>query len=181
MYYRTKTYLAGDWDGDRDAIDKIHEWNGSDYYYLFDFVDVHEFVQARDDSLPCTIKSSLAERMRMCKNFILIVGDHTKNLTKGDCRFCRRYANYGGYYENCYSGMRIDHRSFVAYECSLAARESLKVIVLYNSASVDKRMCPEAVQNMGYHVAMKKWSYNPYLGRYEEKWDYPSVRDVFLK
>ena len=74
MYYRTKTYLAGDWDGDRDAIDKIHEWNGSDYYSLFDFVDVHEFVQARDDSLPCSIKRSLAERMRMCKNFLIIVG-----------------------------------------------------------------------------------------------------------
>lgn len=31
MAYRTKTYLAGDWTGDKDAIDKIHEWNDSDY------------------------------------------------------------------------------------------------------------------------------------------------------
>ena len=38
MYYRTKTYLAGDWTGDKDAIDKIHFWNDSGYYSL-DFVE----------------------------------------------------------------------------------------------------------------------------------------------
>lgn len=24
--YRTKTYIAGDWDGDSDAINKLYEW-----------------------------------------------------------------------------------------------------------------------------------------------------------
>ena len=24
---KTKTYLAGDWSGDKAAIDKLHEWN----------------------------------------------------------------------------------------------------------------------------------------------------------
>ena len=77
--------------------------------------------------------------------------------------------------------MRLDRRSFVEYECSLAAEEGLKVIVLYNASSVDRRMCPELVRNLGTHVAMKKRTYNPYQGRYEENWDYPSVRDAFLK
>lgn len=31
MYYRTKTYLAGDWTGDKAAIDKLHSWNNSGY------------------------------------------------------------------------------------------------------------------------------------------------------
>lgn len=32
MYYRTKTYLAGDWTGDKKAaIDKLHSWNNSGY------------------------------------------------------------------------------------------------------------------------------------------------------
>lgn len=28
MTKRTKTYLAEDWTGDKDLIDKLHEWNG---------------------------------------------------------------------------------------------------------------------------------------------------------
>ena len=32
MGYRTKTYIAADWDGDKEAIDKLHEWNKSNYY-----------------------------------------------------------------------------------------------------------------------------------------------------
>ena len=40
MYYRTKTYLAGDWTGDKAAIDKLHSWNDSGYYSL-DFVVTH--------------------------------------------------------------------------------------------------------------------------------------------
>ena len=109
MVYRTKTYLAADWDGDKDAIDQLHYWNESNYFTRLDFVDVHDFVQARDTSLPCSIKESLHLRMNMSKTFILIVGDKTKNLTKGDCRLCR---NYSGnlYYEICLSNKNITHK-----------------------------------------------------------------------
>ena len=41
LTYRTKTYLAGDWSGDKDAIEKIHQWNASDKYGLH-YKDVHE-------------------------------------------------------------------------------------------------------------------------------------------
>lgn len=37
MAYRTKTYIAGDWDHDRDAVEQIHKWN-------LDFHDVHELM-----------------------------------------------------------------------------------------------------------------------------------------
>ena len=52
--YRTKTYIAGDWDGDANAIQKLYDWKKSDWYTL-DFVDAHSLTQARDSSLNCSI------------------------------------------------------------------------------------------------------------------------------
>lgn len=34
MVYRTKTYIAGEWDGDRDAIQQLYSWNDSNYWSL---------------------------------------------------------------------------------------------------------------------------------------------------
>ena len=50
--YRTKTYLAGDWTGDKDLIDKLHEWNNNDNLAL-SFVDVHELTQSSDTIRLC--------------------------------------------------------------------------------------------------------------------------------
>ena len=50
MVYRTKTYIAGDWTGDKDAIDTLYKWKNSGYLN-FDFVDAHSLTQARDTSL----------------------------------------------------------------------------------------------------------------------------------
>ena len=55
MVYRTRTYIAGDWTGDRDLIDKLYQWNESNYWGL-SFSDAHALTQARDSSLPCSIK-----------------------------------------------------------------------------------------------------------------------------
>ena len=180
MFYRTKTYLAGDWDGDRNAIDKIHEWNKSNYFSGLDFVDVHEFVQAKDTSLPCSIKSSLAERMRMSKTFVLVVGEHTKALTKGTCLRCKKCIKFDDSFAWCSSQMRIDRRSFIEYECDLAVRERLKIVVLYNSAKVRKELCPDAVKNLGNHTAMKKRDYEWHAKTYVEKWDYQAVKDAIM-
>ena len=55
MAYRTRTYIAGDWTNDKNAIDQLYKWNNSDYWGL-DFVDVHQFHQSNDGSLNCSIK-----------------------------------------------------------------------------------------------------------------------------
>ena len=47
MTNRTKTYLAGDWTGDKDLIKKIQEWNTSNRFGL-NFVDVHELTSSND-------------------------------------------------------------------------------------------------------------------------------------
>ena len=52
MIYRTKTYIAGDWTGDKDAIDKLYSWKKSNFYNL-DFVDAHEFHKSNDKSFNC--------------------------------------------------------------------------------------------------------------------------------
>ena len=76
-HYRTKTYVAGAWTEDQDAIEELYKWNESAKYEL-SFVNVHDFKSARDGSLNCSIRKSLSERMDMCKHFVLIVGNKTK-------------------------------------------------------------------------------------------------------
>ena len=85
MAYRTKTYIAGDWDGDKELIDKLYEWNEKDNLSL-SFSDAHSYTQARDTSLPCSIKSSLADRLNISKTFLLVVGANTMSVTKGSCQ-----------------------------------------------------------------------------------------------
>lgn len=34
MTYRTKTYIAADWTGDKDAVDQLYTWNESKYWVL---------------------------------------------------------------------------------------------------------------------------------------------------
>lgn len=90
MVYRTRTYIAADWDGDRDVVEQLHKWNDSNYWGL-SFPDAHDLQQSRDSSLPCSIKSSLKKRMDGSKRFVLIVGDATDTVTKGSCQYCGSY------------------------------------------------------------------------------------------
>lgn len=70
--------IAGDWTGDKDAIDTLYKWKNSGYLN-FDFVDAHSLTQARDTSLNCSIKRSLKERLDASKTFVLVVGANTKD------------------------------------------------------------------------------------------------------
>ena len=54
MAYRTKTYIAAEWSGDKDAVEQLHKWNDGDKWSL-SFTDAHEVTQARDGSLNCSI------------------------------------------------------------------------------------------------------------------------------
>ena len=81
--YRTRTYIAGDWDHDKDAVDKLHQWNNSRYWSL-SFTDAHDLIQANDSSLNCSIKKSLKKRMDASKRFVLIVGNNTNSGNQED-------------------------------------------------------------------------------------------------
>lgn len=173
MIYRTKTYVAADFDNDFDAIDQLYNWNEMDYYQKLDFTNVHDFYNSRDDSLYCSIKKSLSTRMNECRLFILIVGSKTSSITKGNCFNCRNYnANMFGLGKHgCLNGYGLSHKSYIEFECDLAIKNGLKILVLYNANSINKNLCPEAVKSLGVHAPMKT------LGSY----NYAIVRDAYLK
>ena len=87
MTYRTRTYIAAEWDGDSDAVQQLHKWNDSNHFSL-SFTDAHDLQQSRDGSLNCSIKRSLAERLDASKTFVLIVGSNTKSVRSGSCQYC---------------------------------------------------------------------------------------------
>jgi len=166
MAYRTKTYIAADWTGDKNAIDQLHKWNDSDYWDL-SFQDVHELTQSSDDSLNCSIKASLSKRLDVSKTFVLIVGENTKSLRSGGCQLCE---SYNSWTKNCARGNNVDYRSYIEYECEKAVRDNLNIVVMYNAVTVDKSKCPDVVKNLGKHISMFCLRDGKYY------WDYDAVK-----
>lgn len=84
-----------------------------------------------------------------------------------ECTYCNNYK--GG---KCLTGHTINNDSFIEYECKKAVRDrdKLKIIVLYNAATVDKSKCPDAIKSYGQHVAMQK------MGNGTHVWDYQAVK-----
>lgn len=164
MAYRTKTYIAADWDHDKDAIDKLYQWKNSEFFSL-DFVDAHEYTQARDTSLYCSIKRSLKERLDRSKTFVLIVGEYTNKVRAGSCQYCSFDNIYGNY---CKKGYYLSYKSYIEYECEEAVKANMNIVVLYNSSWVNKNLCPEILRDKGYHLPMIK----------NFMWDYQSVKNV---
>ena len=165
MRYRTKTYIAGDWTGDKDAIEQLYKWNSSNYWAL-SFHDAHEITQSSDNSKNCSIKASLRLRLDKSKTFVLIVGDGTKSRRAGECNYCIDNSSCGN----------SSNKSFIEYECDKAVRDKdkLKIIVLYNDSIVDKNKCPDVLKNEGTHVPMC------YCSNGKLYWDYASVKKAIL-
>ena len=181
MPYRTRTYIAGEWDGDSAAIDQLYKWNEGDKWNLH-FVDAHGFKQCYDSSMPCTIKADLSDRMNRSKVFVLVVGNNTKTTRKGSCSYqdCgkKQFDYFAGQYKCTVIGKSYSTESFIDYECRLAynayLRGEMKIVVLYNAATVDKSKCPDILKNVGTHVAMKSYNYiwNSY------RYDYNKVKQA---
>ncbi|SHK42063.1 hypothetical protein SAMN02745163_03763 [Clostridium cavendishii DSM 21758] len=161
MTYRTKTYIAADWTGDNDAVEQLHKWNDSNYWGL-SFHDAHDITQSSDSSKNCSIKASLRSRFDVSKTFVLIVGNGTKSRRAGECNYCFKNNECGS----------TSNKSFIEYECDKAVRDNLKIVVLYNAATIDKTKCPDAVKNIGIHTAM--------CYRKDSKlyWDYQAVKNA---
>ncbi len=144
MVYRTKTYIAADWDHDKDVVDLLRQWNDNDHLNL-NFHDAHEEMsKARDDSLNCSIMASLRERLDASKTFVLIVGQHTNECRAGLCRYCLKNNECGS----------TSNTSFIEYECGKAVRDNLKIIVIYKFSKIKKYLCPETVRDSGIHIPL---------------------------
>ena len=166
---RTRTYIAADFDHDKDAVDQLHKWNDSKKWSL-SFSDAHDLQTSSDNSLYCSIKSSLKYRMDGSKTFVLIVGSKTDKITKGGCQNC---GSYNSHTYSCARGYSVDYRSYIKYECDKAIEAGIKIIVLYNDTIVDKSKCPEVLRNIGTHKAMVYYEDGKYY------WDYQSVKEAF--
>lgn len=167
MPYRTKTYIAAEWDGDSELVDALRKWNESEHWGL-SYLDAHELGESRDSSLNCTIKDSLGFRLARSKTFVLVVGENTATVTAGACRYCNDYV---GYSHSCCRGRRVDNQSYIEYECGYAARNIGKIVVLYNYLHVDKSKCPEVLRTKGVHIPAY---YKDADGKYY--WDYRAIR-----
>lgn len=172
MVYRTKTYIAGDWTGDEGLIQQLYKWNDSNYWALH-FVDAHDLTQARDTSLPCTIKRSLSERLDVSKTFVLVVGRQTDLLTKGGCQLC---ASYNSWNQSCARRNSIDYRSYIQYECEKADRDGLRIVVIYNYASIQRDKCPSTLRYKGTHI---NGYYKGADGDYY--WNYQQIKDAIME
>lgn len=168
MANRTRTYIAGDWTGDKDAIDQLHQWNDSNHWSL-SFTDAHELTQARDESLNCSIKASLGTRLDASKTFVIIVGEGTRTVRSGSCQYC---GSYNSHTYSCARGRSVDYRSYIEYECEKAVRDELRIVVLYKAAKVDNDKCPDAVKTVGTHTAMWRRENNQLY------WDYQAVKNA---
>lgn len=179
MTYRTRTYIAGEWTGDSDAIKQLYMWNDGNKW-SFHFSDAHKNKQCYDSSKPCTIKNSLRERMNRSKTFVLVVGNDTASTRKGSCAYqdCNNklFNYFSGTYMCNVVGKSYSTQSFIDYECQLAydawLHDNMKIVVLYNAASVNKSKCPTILKNIGKHVSMK--SYN--INKCSYEYDYQKVR-----
>ncbi len=169
-YYRTRIYLAADWEHDKEVIDKLREWNNSNFWNL-KFYDAHDLTQSYDNSLNCTIKSSLSDRMDASKTFVLVVGQKSKNLRSGNCYLCDWYSIHR---QTCSKGFSISNKSYIEYECDKAVRDGLKIVVLYNYSSVDRFKCPDVVRYKGKHIAAYHWD------NFMKKWNYSEIRDALM-
>lgn len=167
--YRTRTYIAADYDHDKDAVDQLHKWKDSNYWSL-SFTDAHDLQTSSDDSLYCSIKASLKYRMDGSNTFVLIVGDQTDSITKGGCQYCSSYNSWTG---ACGKGRTADKRSYIKYECDKAVEAGIKIIVLYKDTKITRSKCPLAVRYKGVHATMIKNENGKYY------WDYQSVKEAF--
>lgn len=147
---RTDTYIAGDFDNDKDAIEHIYQLKRKG---IISFKDAHDEMQSYDDSLYCSIKSSLKKRLDLSNKFILIVGDKTSTVTKGNCMYC---GSYNSYMSRCGRGYPLDFRSFIQYESEIAKEtyldSQMSIYVLYKSVYVIKENCINCLKNIGEHL-----------------------------
>lgn len=81
MPYRNKTFVSFDGDTDMHYYRLMQAWKQNDGIE-FNFYNAHDINYARDTSKEASIKAQLAERMRNSCNFVLLVGEKTRYLTK---------------------------------------------------------------------------------------------------
>lgn len=123
--YRNKTYICFDAGSDIGYYRLMQAWKASDNT-SFNFYNAHDLNVIRSWSTEETIKRNLRERLNNSKNFIVLIGEKTKNLFK-----------------------------YVRWEIELACEMQLPIISvnLNKNLQFDKALCPPILHNqLAIHV-----------------------------
>jgi len=126
MPYRNKTFVSFDGDSDMLYYRLMQAWTQNDSID-FNFYNAHDLNSARDTSQEISIKAQLSERMRNTREFVLLVGERTRYLTK-----------------------------FVNWEIQQAIARSLPMIVvnLNGRRSMDDQRCPTLAKGaLAVHIS----------------------------
>src|SRR6266436_2103965 len=130
MPYRNKTFVSFDGDTDIRYYRLMQAWKQNDGIE-FNFYNAHDLNTARDSSQEESIKQQLAERMRNSKNFILLVGERPRYLTK----FVRWEIEQAISRDMAFIVVNLNgRRSMDAERCPLLAQQALAVHIPFNAA-----------------------------------------------
>ncbi len=66
----------------------------------------------------------------------------------------------------------MDYRSYIEYECEKAVEAGIKIVVLYNSTTVDKSKCPDVLKSQGKHIPMLHYQNGI------EDWNYTEIKNA---
>lgn len=78
---RDKTYICFDGDSDMNYYRLMTAWHANERF-SFEFQNAHDLNTARDTSQEESIKRQLRARFADSKDFIVLIGEKTKNLMK---------------------------------------------------------------------------------------------------
>ncbi|WP_370943287.1 TIR domain-containing protein [Amycolatopsis sp. cg5] len=151
MAYRNKLYIA--FDGDKDMLyyKTLKMWRAN-VNIDFEFHNAHDLKNARDTSLPESIKASLRARMQNSKVMLLLVGENTRFL-----------------------------RLFVPFEIKLARRLDIPIIVanLNDKREYDPTRCPSSVEDgvNTVHISFQQKIIKHALDHYPD-WYHANKRSV---
>jgi hypothetical protein len=130
MPYRNKTFVSFDGDTDIQYYRLMQAWKQNDGIE-FNFYNAHDLNTARDTSQEESIKAQLAERMRNSKNFILLVGERTRYLTK----FVRWEIEQAMSRDLPFIAVNLNgRRSMDAERCPPLAQKTLAIHIPFNAA-----------------------------------------------
>jgi sugar-specific transcriptional regulator TrmB len=149
MGYRNKTYVGFDADTDMRYYRLMQAWKEHEHID-FNFYNVHDINSNPELTSEITIKRQLRERFDNTKNFVLLVGENTKNLYK-----------------------------YVRWEIDQAIEREIPIIVvnLNMKRELDEKLCPPIIRDgLAIHIsfnaaivkyALDNWENSHYKKRQE--------------
>lgn len=146
MGYRNKTYVGFDADTDMHYYRLMQAWKEHEHID-FNFYNVHDINPNPNLTSEITIKRQLRERFDNTKNFVLLVGENTKNL----------------------------HR-YVRWEINEAMERELPIIVvnLNGKRKLDQELCPPIIRDdlaihISFNAAIVRYALNDWEDSHYQK------------